>query len=1021
MTREQTPRPLNNHLTDDEPTLLHTLRDENLALKQEVAALKKHNQFVDSIIESLPVAVFAKNAQDEFRINLWNRAAEHMFGIRKADILGKRTHDLWPKEQADAYHHADLQVCQQQVNIDIPQETSHTHHKGSILLHTYKVPLINPNTQETEYLLGISEDISEQTLIKQKHEIRNHILSLITTNASLQETLETLIQHIETSTHCICSILLLDTEGKHFVEHYAISLPVHYTQALHHAEISSKAGSCGTAAYHKKRVIVTDIATDPLWADYKELAASANLAACWSEPIFNSSGYILGTFAMYRQTPYTPTEQDISTIVMSAQLAGLAIEQQQTRSQINENEERYRLLFIHSNDALMTSEADNLNSFTSVNQAALKLFGATSEADFLKLNPILVSPEYQPDGCLSHEKALHVVQQAITHGSHSFEWLHTKIDGTPFLCSITLTSLKLQGKTIVQGCIRDISEYKRTEQALQEQIHQLTITQHHLQLSEERFKALWETASDAVLILDEASVIKYANPALGKIFGYSIHDAIGQTIGLLQPDSLKEAHLQGMHRYLQTKQRRLNWHRVESLGQHQNGTIFPIEISFSHAMINDESLFAGFIRDISERKEAEKLLAEKRAELQRSNEQLQQLTTDLEAKVKQRTAQLEAALMQANSATQAKSEFLATMSHEIRTPVNGIIGMAQLLEMENLTQEQRNFLETIRASGDSLLMLINDILDLSKIEAGKLELEPHSFDLHAEINSIVALYKPLALRKSLQLNSAIQGESIKFIIADKLRLRQILSNLIANAIKFTFDGHIHITTKINQHTTDNPCLCVMVSDTGIGISPERQDRLFKVFSQVDSSITRQYGGSGLGLAICARLVEIMGGKIGVQSQLNHGSCFFFEIPIKIGEDFTETSLKALSLPSADSQHHVLIVDDNVTNQIIMRRFLAKLDLKAAIANNGLEAIDYVKHNPVDLIFMDIQMPEMDGITATQHIRAMNLQKQPFILALTANAFTSDKERCLQAGMNDFLTKPFLFEHIKDKTLRYLAL
>jgi len=417
-------------------------------------------------------------------------------------------------------------------------------------------------------------------------------------------------------------------------------------------------------------------------------------------------------------------------------------------------------------------------------------------------------------------------------------------------------------------------------------------------------------------------------------------------------------------------------------------------------------------RERTARKEAERLLEEKSLELYHANRALQALAGNLEKEVDQRTAELQVALANAEAATRAKSEFLAMMSHEIRTPMNGILGMAQLLELSPLNDEQRSHLATIRSSGDSLLVLINDILDFSKIEAGKLELEQRDFDLRAEIDSTLALYRPLVEKKGLQLVTDIAA-ALPPVKGDSTRLRQIFSNLLSNALKFTHEGCI--TVKVGAGGTADGAIEIhgAVTDSGIGIPP---DRLFKAFSQVDTSTTRQYGGTGLGLTICARLCEAMHGHIGVDSRPGSGTTFRFSLRMARGA--AVGAGPGPDLPAA-MEHaldglRILVVDDNPINRKLATGLLAKLGIHADLAENGQEAVDQARTARHDIIFMDMQMPVLDGIEATRAIRQLDLPVQPYIIALTANAFDADRERCLQAGMDDFLSKPFRLDDLKAK-------
>lgn len=408
------------------------------------------------------------------------------------------------------------------------------------------------------------------------------------------------------------------------------------------------------------------------------------------------------------------------------------------------------------------------------------------------------------------------------------------------------------------------------------------------------------------------------------------------------------------------------------------------------------------------RKQAEKLLEEKSLALYQSNQKLQSLAAALEDQVQERTQALAKALSVAEHAARAKSEFLAMMSHEIRTPLNGIIGTAQVIQMaECLDDEQRELVEVIKRSGDSLLVIINDILDFSKIEAGRLELDPQSVPIRSEIQNLTALYAATADANSLKLMIDLDHALPSTVVVDWTRLRQVISNLLSNAIKFTHAGSVSL--QVRWEASEK--LSVAVVDSGIGISTEGLDRIFKPFSQVDSSTARKYGGTGLGLVICSRLVELMGGIITVESTPNQGSTFSFSIPVKEG-------LPASVESNADASVYVtndlkiLVAEDNKINQLVVLKMLKKFGYQADIAENGLEAVAMAEQGSYDLIFMDMQMPEMDGIEATKGIRALNLFKNPRIIGLTANAYETDRQLCLEAGMDDFLTKPIQREALQ---------
>ena len=589
-----------------------------------------------------------------------------------------------------------------------------------------------------------------------------------------------------------------------------------------------------------------------------------------------------------------------------------------------------------------------------------------------------VPPDYQPD-----------LEQAINFYAPEARPIVTKAvqdgleKGTPWDFELPFITAKgnhiwvraigeiifENGKAVrMFGTFQNITDRKTTELEL-----------HKAHEVARQYERLFKNSNVMPAIADMNGYFKVINPTWARNLGYTENELKSRPfIEFVHPDDIKKTIAEATkladttietiafeNRYIR-KDGSICWLSWHAASDHEMQQIYAIAI------------------DVTSRKEAEQAL-------QKSKEEAVQ-------------------------ASQAKSEFLANMSHEIRTPLNGIIGMTNLALQTKLNEEQFEYIETVKASGETLFTLVNDILDLSKIEAGKLTLDPIPFLLRQELQDTIKSFHFKAQEKNLKLVSQIAPEIPNTLTGDIHRIKQVLINLLGNAIKFTQSGKICLNLSQVQNTNDKITLQFSVKDTGIGIAPQKQNSIFDEFSQADTSTTRKFGGTGLGLAISKNLVTMMNGHMCVQSELGQGSTFTFTVQVERAQQEIIPSQNTVSnTPQIENVLHILLAEDNPVNQKLAIRLLEKQGHQVTAVKDGSDAIQAFEENTFDLILMDMQMPEMDGIEATQSIREreqINGGHIP-IIALTADALKGTKEKCLSAGMDEYITKPIRLPNLLE--------
>ncbi|MDK9716567.1 MAG: PAS domain S-box protein [Trichlorobacter sp.] len=637
-------------------------------------------------------------------------------------------------------------------------------------------------------------------------------------------------------------------------------------------------------------------------------------------------------------------------------------------------ENAYRTIFNATNDVIFIMDAQQ-GMIIDCNKQALQLFGRPRE-ELIGSNPVQLSPPDHPT--FSFEQSQRHIQAALEGEPQLFEWLHVRPDNSTFWTEVSLRATEINGRPRLLAVVRDISERKRLDAVLRE--------------SEHRFRALVENVPHLpVQGYDRQRRVIFWNHASELFYGYSCEEAMGRQLeDLIIPAFMREAVVQAVQQWVDEG---VPIPAGELQLQHKSGQL--LDVFSSHAMLRNikgelEMYCIDF--DITQRKQAA-------LELQRTRDAAQ-------------------------AATVAKNEFLANMSHEVRTPLNGIMGLSQLLRTTSLTEEQAGYMDMLDGSARNLLALINDILDISRIEAGSLAIQQTPFSLTKLLREVAGMYEKPAAEKGIDLDLLQPDDLPPALVGDPLRLKQVLINLVGNAIKFTSHGGVSVHIHRLYDSPQGSRLRFEVRDSGIGMAPEALQKIFNPFTQADASTARNHGGSGLGLAICRRLSELMGGCISAESSLGEGSCFVVELPFghytgaQVADD-AKPPMPALQLDPLQ----ILLVEDQEVNRTFLQRLLERQGHRIAPAVDGLMALDLLEREQYDLVLLDIQMPGMGGEEVLLRLRQSEQASGRHlpVIALTAHALAGDKDKLLESGFDGYISKPVQMEQLLAEMGRVVAM
>jgi PAS domain S-box-containing protein len=1008
---------------------LHRARRRFVAAecRRSEEALSQERCLLRALMDNIPDSIYFKDAASRFlRIN---KALTTSFGLTDpAQALGKTDFDFFTEEHARPAY-ADEQEIIRTGQPVVGKEEKETWRDGHVSwVSTTKMPLRDKDG-EIIGTFGLARDITSLKHYESLLEGQKRILELIIQGEPLPNVLTVLCRTIEelAQGEMLASVLLLDADGVHLRHGAAPSLPESYNRAVDGVAIGPSVGSCGTAAFRREPVYVSDIASDPLWAPYAEIALSHGLRACWSSPILSSTGDALGTFAMYYRQPRHPTTRDLRAVDIVTRTVAIAIEQTRAEQALRQSEERFRGTF--ENAAVGIAHTDLHGRFLRVNEKFCAIVGYPRAELLQKTAPEIT----HPDDLAATIEPLAALMRGDSP-SFGIEKRYLRKDG-----SIGWIELFVSLQRDAMGepdygiaVIQDISERKRLDEELRQ-----------AKEAEAERARLAELGRDVGIALSQGNelremlqpcaeaIVHYLDAAFARVWWLPPGSAVLE----LQASAGMYTHLDGPHARIPVGHLKIGQIARERRALLTNEVPHDPYISDPDWARREGMIaFAGFPLIVKDRLMGVLAMFSRRplscAVLETLGSVAGIIALGIERK--EQELQLRQAKEAAEAANRAKDEFLANVSHEIRTPMNAILGMTELALDTPLNEDQRQCLRTVKSAADNLLGIINDLLDFSKIEAGKLGLDSADFSLRAAVGDTLRALAERAHKKGLELIYHIQPDVPDALVGDAGRLRQILLNLVGNGLKFTEQGEVvvsvevtesevrgqrsefgkdlaaRLTSDLSPPTSERIGLRFTVRDTGIGIPQHKQERIFRAFEQEDTSTTRKYGGTGLGLTIASQLVALMEGEITVDSQPDRGSTFAFTARFGIQPHPAQTSLAAPPVELRDLP--VLIVDDNATNRHILAGWLRGWEMKPAAVGDGLTALDALWHGaacgqPYPLVLLDARMPDTDGLALAVQVRKRPELSDTRIIMLTSGDRPGDLARSQALRIDAHLIKP----------------